>query len=389
MKFTSIITITVLALILMAGEGSAASGDGTMIVNPTSVTAGSTVNIFTFTFNNQAHTFSSGSQAKITIPSSWQAPQRTNSRGNGHVSVTANGATSVSYSISGQTITVNFITTNGNNKGFTIKYNKVKAAETSGSYTFTTQTKNGNGGSLENIDTQPTVNVKPDHAEKLVFISQPSDTVPGKIISPPVKVETRDHYNNLVIGSTVWVTIAIDSNPGHGTLSGTKSRKAINGIATFDDLSINKAGTGYTLKASSSGLSSVTSSKFDIKVNPPTYTHTITPTDPVVGARVRDTVTTTSTTGTNMEFKWIIDGHTVATDSVPRSHDVYVDSIKPNVAGLWKINVKEFDRHHVTLGKSSTSFTVSNNPEFGKLGAVLPLFAIGFIYMNYRKKIKK
>jgi hypothetical protein len=203
-------------------------------------------------------------------------------------------------------------------------------------------------------------------------------------------VEIRDQYNNLVTGSTALVTVAIDSNPGHGTLSGTKSRKAINGVATFDDLSINKAGTGYTLKASSSGLSSVTSSKFDIKVNPPTYTHTITP-SPMVGVRVKDTVTSTSTSGTDMEFKWIRpDGHTASTDSVPRSHDdTYVDSYKPNVAGLWTINVKEFDRHHVTLGESSTSFTVTENPEFGKLGAVLPLFTIGFIYMNYRRKFNK
>jgi len=390
MKLISIITIAMLALILMAGVGSAASGDGTMIVSPTSVTAGSTGNNFIFTFNNQGYAFTSGSKATIDIPSSWTLPQKTKSREKGYVSVTANGATNVDYSIKGRTITVNFRTTNQNNKGFKINYINVDAPKTSGNNIFTTKTKNDGGLLINIITTQPTVNVKPNHADKLAFASQPSDTVLDGIISPPVKVQIQDHYNNLVIDSNTWVTVAIYSNPGHGTLSGTKSRKAINGVATFDDLSINKAGTGYTLKASSSGLSSVTSSKFDIKVNPPTYTHTITP-SPMVGVRVKDTVTSTSTSKTDMEFKWIRpDGHTASTDSVPRSHDdTYVDSYKPNVAGLWTINVKEFDRHHVKLGESSTSFTVTENSEFGKLGAVLPLFTIGFIYMNYRRKFNK
>jgi hypothetical protein len=60
MKLISIITIAILALILMAGAVSATSGDGTLTVNPTSVTAGSIGNNFIFIFNNQAHTFSSG-----------------------------------------------------------------------------------------------------------------------------------------------------------------------------------------------------------------------------------------------------------------------------------------------------------------------------------------
>lgn len=488
MKIISIIAVFV--LILMAGAGSASSGDGTITVNPTSFTAGSIDNNLTFTFNNQAHTFSSGSQATITIPSLWTAPQKSNSGGNGYVSVTANGATSISYSISGQTITVNFKTNNEKNKGFTITYNKVNAPETSGIYTFTTKTKDGNSGSLRNINTQPavkvnpasastivvsgfhsptiagdigsftvtakdaygntatgytgkvhftssdgqavlppdtlfvasdkgihtfsarlktagtqwlkatdnansgitgsqTIIVKPDHADKLVFASQPSNTVPGGIISPPVKVQIWDQYNNLVMSSTAWVTVAIGSSHGSGTLSGTESRKAINGVATFDDLSIDKAGTGYTLKASSRELSSATSIKFDIKLNPPTYTHTITP-SPMVGDIVKDIVTSTSTSGNKMEFKWIRpNGHTASTDYVPRSHNIYVDSYRPNVAGLWTINVKEFDSHHVTLGESSTSFNVTENPEFGKLGAVLPLFAVGLIYMNFRKKFNK
>ena len=41
--------------------------------------------------------------------------------------------------------------------------------------------------------------------------------------------------------------MAIGTNPGGGTLSGTTTVAAVAGVATFSNLSINKAGTGYTL----------------------------------------------------------------------------------------------------------------------------------------------
>ena len=59
---------------------------------------------------------------------------------------------------------------------------------------------------------------------------------------------------NRVPIATNTVTIAIGTNPASGTLSGTLSRAAVAGVATFDDLSINNIGSGYTLIASSTGL---------------------------------------------------------------------------------------------------------------------------------------
>ena len=64
--------------------------------------------------------------------------------------------------------------------------------------------------------------------------------------------------------STASVTVAIGANPGNGTLTGTATVNAIAGIATFSTLSINKAGTGYTLTVASSGLTGATSTAFDI-----------------------------------------------------------------------------------------------------------------------------
>ena len=58
------------------------------------------------------------------------------------------------------------------------------------------------------------------------------------------------------------MTLAIGTNPGGGTLSGTTTVAAVNGVATFSNLSINKVGTGYTLTASDGSLTAATSSSF-------------------------------------------------------------------------------------------------------------------------------
>jgi hypothetical protein len=100
-------------------------------------------------------------------------------------------------------------------------------------------------------------------AAKLVFAQQPSNAVAGASIAPPVTVQVQDANGNMT-SSSVVVTLAIGTNPGAGTLSGTATASAVAGVATFSNLSINKAGTGYTLAASSAGLTGATSSAFNI-----------------------------------------------------------------------------------------------------------------------------
>ena len=91
-------------------------------------------------------------------------------------------------------------------------------------------------------------------ANKLVFGQQPTTTVANATIAPPVTVFVQDASGNLVANSSALVTLAITTNPGGGTLSGTVTRNAVNGVATFDNLSIDKIGTGYRLTATSTGL---------------------------------------------------------------------------------------------------------------------------------------
>jgi hypothetical protein len=103
----------------------------------------------------------------------------------------------------------------------------------------------------------------------LGFAVQPSNAVTGAAITPTVQVEIRDQFGARITTAGNSVTMAIGTNPGTGTLSGTTTVAAVNGVAKFSDLSIDQAGTGYTLAASSTGLTGATSGQFSITATPP------------------------------------------------------------------------------------------------------------------------
>jgi MYXO-CTERM domain-containing protein len=98
----------------------------------------------------------------------------------------------------------------------------------------------------------------------LSFTVQPGNTAAGAAISPAVRVTLQDAFGNVAISATDAVTVALGSNPRNGTLSGTKTVNAINGVATFSNLSIDKKGTGYTLTANAGELPRATSAAFEI-----------------------------------------------------------------------------------------------------------------------------
>ena len=101
-------------------------------------------------------------------------------------------------------------------------------------------------------------------AAKLAFVTQPSPTLAGSVIAPAVVVAAQDAQGTLVPTFTGNVTIALGNNPGNGTLSGTAAVAAVGGLATFSNLSIDKAGVGYTLVASAPSLTGATSAAFNI-----------------------------------------------------------------------------------------------------------------------------
>ncbi len=96
--------------------------------------------------------------------------------------------------------------------------------------------------------------VNPAAAAKVAFTTQPGNSILGSAITGPPTVSVQDTFGNTVTTSTASITLAIAANPGGGVLSGTTTRNASSGTAVFTGLSINQAGTGYSLSATSSGL---------------------------------------------------------------------------------------------------------------------------------------
>src|SRR5205809_674705 len=142
-----------------------------------------------------------------------------------------------------------------------------------------------------NTATSSSFNITAGVATQLVFGTQPSTTVANRLITPAVKVRALDAFGNVATGFTGAVAIALGSNPGGSTLSGTTPVAAVGGVATFVDLSLNKTGTGYTLTASASGFTPGTSTAFDI--TPGTATQlafTVQPSNTVAGAAISPAV---------------------------------------------------------------------------------------------------
>jgi hypothetical protein len=94
---------------------------------------------------------------------------------------------------------------------------------------------------------------------RLVFTTQPSSSAAGIALSPAVMVQVQDSSGNVITSSNTSVTITSSPSGVTSTLS------AVNGIATFAELTFGAAGT-YILLATSPGLTSAVSNPFNIFV---------------------------------------------------------------------------------------------------------------------------
>jgi hypothetical protein len=107
--------------------------------------------------------------------------------------------------------------------------------------------------------------------QSLAFAIQPAKTIVNQVITgsdlnpaaTPLTVDVLNSDGTIDTTSSAPVTIALVPNPSGGVLSGTTTVNAVNGVATFSSLSIDKAGHGYQLLASSPGMSPGTSRAFD------------------------------------------------------------------------------------------------------------------------------
>jgi len=103
----------------------------------------------------------------------------------------------------------------------------------------------------------------------LLFGAGPGNAQAGQPLNPVV-VTVVDSAGTRVAGADTLITIALGAGTSGARLSGTVTKRAVNGAVTFADLSIDTPGTGYTLTATVAGLKPDTSAAFDVMAPPPT-----------------------------------------------------------------------------------------------------------------------
>ncbi|HEX4056404.1 MAG TPA: hypothetical protein VHX86_19250 [Tepidisphaeraceae bacterium] len=99
-----------------------------------------------------------------------------------------------------------------------------------------------------------------DGADQLAIVQQPGSTSAHSVISHVV-VDVEDSGGSVVTADNSNVTISVATGPG--ALAGTLTVAAVDGVATFSNLSLNTAGT-YTLRAADGTLIGATSDSFVI-----------------------------------------------------------------------------------------------------------------------------
>ncbi len=100
----------------------------------------------------------------------------------------------------------------------------------------------------------------------LVVLTQPAGAVSGVPFTAQPVVEVRDNANIRMVGDSTIVTAGLQ---GAGTLLGTRSVRAVNGVATFTNLSVDGAATGVNLAFTSVTTANAFSQSFDVAAPPP------------------------------------------------------------------------------------------------------------------------
>ena len=139
-----------------------------------------------------------------------------------------------------------------------------------------------------------TAQVTPATAAALGFAVQPAGGAAGASFSPAVRVAVQDAYGNVVTQGTETVSLTLRDGVAGAILRGGGATATVNGVADFPSLWADKAGTGYRLLATSSGLLGVLSQTFAITAAAPDATaSTVSVAQPWVPAGQATTLTTT------------------------------------------------------------------------------------------------
>ena len=122
-------------------------------------------------------------------------------------------------------------------------YVALKVTDNAGNSTLTTQV----------------VSTQDPEAARLVFLTQPRDGKAGTALQS-IQVALQDASGALLDDATSAVTLTVQGAPEFGPFTVA----AVDGVATFQNVRIDKVGAGFTLRASSGALAPVTSTAFSV-----------------------------------------------------------------------------------------------------------------------------
>ena len=190
---------------------------------------------------------------------------------------------------------------------------------------------------------------------KLVFTTQPpAGATAGQPFSAVVTVE--DAGGNVVTGASVPVTISSSPNG----VAGTTTVSTTNGVATFNNLTVNNAGS-YTLTAAAGGLTNATSTSVNITAAPASQV-------------VFTTAPGSGTAGQTLSPAVVAKIQDAFGNVVNSSAQVTVASTPAGVSGTLQVNatngVATFNglvfsaANNYTLTASSTGLTPTTSPSF-------------------------
>jgi hypothetical protein len=178
------------------------------------------------------------------------------------------------------TVTIGLENATGGAVGGTLS---VAAAHGVATFAGLTLSRAGNGemleassGALDPASTTP-LTVTAAAATQLVVTGEP----PANVIAGSgfgLTVAAEDPFGNVDPAFSGTVDLTLVSNPGGATFGGTLSAPARAGTATLAGLTLDKAASGYTLKAASGGLTAATTTP--LAVAPASATQLVVTTEP-------------------------------------------------------------------------------------------------------------
>lgn len=178
-------------------------------------------------------------------------------------------------------------------------------------------------------------------ASSLEFGTQPSNAFVNEIIAPAVRVHALDENGDLASSYAGTITLSLVEHSSGGSLLGGGSRSAVGGFATFDNLRVDRAGRGYQLRATATGLTEAVSVPFDVGVAPPTS---------------GDLAVTTTTTGDNRDP----DGYTVTVGGSSQAIGINDSKTFPGLAaGGYAVELTGVASNCAVSGPNPRTVTVS------------------------------